>query len=376
MTQPITEPPAPDGGWASETVCVDGAIVVPPAESGMVQACGVLDADGKHVPASVTWRGGRAMMAAPARPEPAAVLKGRHLFAGQLWAHFGHFIAESLSRLWALDALEEPVESIIFIPKRPGRTMSLKPFQREFLDLLGIDIPVQILTEPTQVEQLVVPGQGFGLGAICRGTPAFRRFFARRFAKGVAPEGGRRLYISRSALGGREGGALMETVLEDNLKHDGYEIMHPQRLSLAEQVARYRAAHQVVGLDGSAFHMFGFATSQPKDVAILLRRDSTVHQNLARQILGFTGREPTVIDALRANWLPEDRDRPDRNSFGQLDFEVLAGVLQASGFIESAGAWKIPRFRDIRRAADALSQRTGLAYVQHKRAPSKSAAAA
>ena len=45
-------------------------------------------------------------------------LAGAHLFAGHFRGHFGHFLVESTARLWALDHIREPLDSILYLPYR------------------------------------------------------------------------------------------------------------------------------------------------------------------------------------------------------------------------------------------------------------------
>jgi hypothetical protein len=339
----------------------------------MVQSAGVLDADGRPCPGAVTWRGERAMMTPPDHPgDKVARLPGRHLYAGQLWAHFGHFLCESLSRLWALDHLEAPLDGIVFLPKRPGRVEALSGWQHEMFSLLGIDLPIRVLDRPTEVEDLVVPGQGFGIGPMFAGTPEFRSFIQDRFARNVTADGTERLYLSRSALGGAEGGILGERRIEENLQRAGYTVFHPQQHSIATQVAAYRAARSVVGPDGSAFHMLAFADPTPRDVAVILRRSSGVPEGIATHIQGFTGRAPHLIDALVADWVPEGTGRANRNAFGQVDFARLQATLTAAGFVEEGEPWTAPRFREIRaEAAGRADAKRGITLTRRLRPGAK-----
>ena len=361
-------PPSPDGGWSTAIEVVEGAFVMPPEESDLVQECGVLRSNGSFVDISATWRGRRALMIAPQPPEEQPeLLEGRHLFAGQIWSHFGHFMVESLARFWALDHLKEPPESIIFIPKRPGRGQDLKVYQRNFIKLLGVDVPVQVLEHPTQVEELIVPGQGFGLGAIATGTPEYRDYFRQNFATDIAPEGPERLYLSRSALGGMEGSALHEAAIETSLGRDGYVTVHPQEMTIADQVAHYRAAKQVIGLDGSAFHLFGFVGQKSQKAGIILRRNSKVFQSIRTQLRAFAGIDPVVFDAIAADWVPEHKNRPGRYSFGEIDFPVLAKMIHDVGLGPKADQWDIPRFRDMKSAMRAFSDDKGIAFNRIKK---------
>ncbi len=367
MAAKAGEVPLPDGGWSCGMTVVENGIVFPPEQSAMVQPCGVVDASGDYVWHGATWRKARPMMVPPTAPVVAtAKLTGRHLFAGQNWAHFGHFMAEGMSRLWALDHLKEQPESIIFVPKRPGQSQDLKSYQQEFFDLLGIDIPIRVIEEPTQVEELIVPGQGFGIGLIAEGTPHFRDFFANRFALDVKPDGPEGLYLSRTALGGLEGTVLAEQALEDNLAKNGIETFHPQQFSIAEQVARYRASTRVVSLDGSALHLFGFVGKPHQKVAMILRRSSNVFAPIRRQIRAFCRIEPVVIEVVAANWIPEHKIKPGRYSFGELDYEALAKMLHMTGFGPAPAEWDIPRFREMKQEMKRISRKKKITYNRFK----------
>ncbi len=221
----------------------------------------------------------------------------------------------------------------------------VKGYQRRLIELFGIDLPMRVVLKPTEVETLVVPGQGFGLGMVARGTPEFRDFVHRRLAPQISADGPEKLYVSRSALVGTEGGVLLERAVEDNLAADGYEIYHPEQHPLEVQVARYRAARLLVGLDGSAFHLYGFVARPHQRAALIMRRNTLIYRNIERQLIGFTGRVPTVINAIAADWLPETVSRAGRASFGELDLARVARVWPrpASSPIPRAGPCRPPR---------------------------------
>ncbi|WP_095587834.1 glycosyltransferase family 61 protein [Actibacterium ureilyticum] len=332
--------PEPDGGWSTEIVTLKNATVVPPLKSDMVQPAGILREDGKYALRGALWRGGKPITVQPDPPKgPLPELKGRWLWGGVLWAHFGHFLAESTSRLWALDRAA-PLDGILFMPKRPRLGDQVHEFQRTFIALMDSDLPIRVLAEPHRVEQIVLPGQGFGLGAISAGTEPFRAAFHDRFGADVAPDGPKRLYISRSALSGKRGGMMGEEKFETYLTDHGYQVFHPQKHDMRTQIARYKAAEQVIAGDGSALHMFAMVGRPEQQVAMVLRRSSNVVGNLITHITSFTGRAPLVIKALRCEWLPPDKKRASRMSFGELDLPLLQQALRQNGFIGDGPVWE------------------------------------
>ncbi len=334
------EQPEPAGGWSETIETLPGAVVVPPTDSAFVQAAGVLRADGSYCPTGALWRKFRPLTTKPPLPEKTEKLPGRWLWGGVLWVHFGHFLVESTSRLWALDALETPVDGVLFIPKRPKAGDMQRGFQRAFVDQLAPGLPIRVATEPTEVEELVVPGQGFGLGRITFGTPAFRAAIHNRFGKEIEPNGPDRLYVSRSALGLGKGGLLGEEKMEALLAEQGYETYHPQQHSIEDQLARYKAAKQIVAADGSAIHLFAMVGRQDQKLAIVLRRKSTANNLLAANVSGFCGADPLMIDALRTEWVKAaGKKKSNRLSFGELDHPLIAKKLAEGGFLEAGTEW-------------------------------------
>lgn len=342
-----TAEPKSTGGWSGTIRTVDQALVVPATVPDMVQPAGVFDADGAYIREAVLWRG-RALMVPPDRPAAQDSLGGRWLWGGVLLNHFGHFLTESTGRLWGLDAVTGPLDGIVFLSKRGEADetgeVALQPYHRDFFALLGMALPIRVITKPTTVEQLVVPGQGFGIGELSAGTEAFRRYFARHFARDVTAKGEKRLYVSRSALGPLRGGVLDETRLEQFLATQGYDIFHPQNHSMQDQIARYKAADQILGLDGSAFHLVAILANPDQKVAMIRRRDSSVSDAILRHISAFSGRDPVVIDALHREWIRSDRQKPDRFSVGELDFLAVSEHLARHGFIDAAS--RMPRLTD------------------------------
>lgn len=365
--------PLSTGGWSEEIVTLERATVVPPVESGFVQAAGVLDARGVYCPRAAMWRKFRPLTTAPDRPETVTdTLSGRWIWGGVLWSHFGHFLAESTARLWALDAVDGPVDGLLFVPKRPRNEDRLKGFHKPFFDLMGVDVPIRVVTAPTEVEDLIVPGQGFGLGEISAGTQKVRAQYASRFAADVAPEGPEKLYVSRSALGLSRGSILGEPYLEDRLRQEGYEVFHPQEHPLEVQVARYRAARQVVATDGSALHLLAMAMPEDQRVAIVARRRSSAVDLLARHVDGFTGTTPLVITALHRSWFPEGRRKVKRLALGELSLPDVGRRLAEAGFVSDGSDWRPLQEAEVRAALQA----SGMGWYTNrgKRVPAAKAA--
>ena len=112
-------------------------------------------------------------------------------------------------------------------------------------------------------------------------------------------------------------------------------IFHPQKAPIEEQIARYKAARQVVALDGSALHLMAMVAGPDQEIAVIKRRDSGASDSILAHLTAFAGRAPHVIDVIKQDWVRSDRKRADRTSVGELDFAGLSKALVEIGFLPS-----------------------------------------
>ena len=312
---------------------------------------GVLDADGNMVDQSISWTSSTERVnRAPAKPENAKRLPGRYIFGGILYGHFGHFIVESLARIWALDAEGVEADGLLFTPKAIGFPDKAVRKLQALADILGVRLPIVVAQEPLQVDELHVPVQGFGMNDLIEGSQAFRSFINAHAGVSIEPEGGEKLYISRSELPRDRGSILGEYRLEEYLRAEGYEIFHPQKATPAQQIARYKAARLIVAEDCSPVHLLGYVGNAEQNVAIILRRSMAIGAYLSRQLRAFKGMQATEIQSLVDDWIPMPGHRPSRSSWGEVDFGKLHAALLASGHIKGTTPW--PSLTEAERAAE------------------------
>jgi capsular polysaccharide biosynthesis protein len=313
---------------AAQVETLHGATVVPMAED-RDQACGVLRADGTFCDISATRLSAGRMTGIPKAPDATAPLPGRHLFAGVGRHHFGHFLVETITRLWALDHEAAPCDGLVVVPKH-GIDFDAVMRRRfgEFVDLLSGGLPVHIAESPLKVETLYVPTQGFGHMNWLTATPRFRQHIRQRLTSRITPDGPEKLYISRTALKDATQAMDKEDMVETMMAKAGYTIFHPQDHSLAGQCARYMAAKQIVGPDGSAFHLAPFVLQKGTRVGLIQRRHrQDVFDALAAQIRAFCTAELVTLNPLLPPVQGRDPDNP------QVFVRQLKRGLRNAGFL-------------------------------------------
>lgn len=332
-----TTPPDPSGGWSASVRVVSGAVVVPHEMAGHDLYCGVFTGEGRYVPRAATWQRDELITLAPDFvSDPVDALEGEWLWGGVLYGHFGHFLVETASRLWAVPRLREHLRGVVFVEKYSSERSGLPAYKAEYFQLLVGDLPMCILRVPTRVETLHVPGQGFGLGRISKGTRVFRRFVAEHFASDVEPEGPENLFITRSQLALDREGFVGEAIFDDRMERAGYEVFCPEKHDLRTQVSRYRAARRIVGMDGSAFHLFGLVAKADQNVGVILRRQKGRSRAMRWQIESFAGRSPHVIDTLKKN---RDWVMGKKAMIQDFDMERAGAQMKAAGLIPPDADW-------------------------------------
>ena len=342
------------------------AIVVPERDHDQKLASGVLRADRSWCDLSQAWIRARKATPAPtlAKGEALQHLPGRYLFGGHFRGHFGHFMVESTARLWALDHVQGPIDGILYLPYRGqvGATQQAMQSHAAFFKALGVDLPLKTFAAPQQVDELILPELGFGWDDRFAGSPAYRRFMISRLSAAAAPDGGDKLYISRSRLPAARGGVLGEAAIEANLARLGYDIFHPERHPVEVQIARYRAARSVIALDGSALHLAAFVLPREARVTMILRRSRANATDYIRQYKSFLGITPAVVDVIRHDWVAGAADRADFRSIGELDLPRLFATLKAMGLAPQNFRPDLPDVDELRVLLQSFQDRRGAPF--------------
>lgn len=312
------------------------AIVVPPDTPKFKQRTGVLTHEGEVVHEAETQRSGTTLTLPPEIPtSKLSNIGGRWLWAGSLYDHFGHFLVESQSRVWASKFLNQRFDGVLFVPKRPRRGPDLLRYQEAVFRAWGLEPNfVRLALQPVRVESLTVVKQSIALGNLIVGTEQMRATARASFGKDISPEGPENLYVSRSKFSGDGGAVVLEVKIEELLANEGYEIFHPQEHEIETQIARYKAAKNVIFCDGSAAHLFAYVGRKAQNVAILLRR-SFWSEGLIKHVGAFSGRDPVVLPAPTKEWLPHDPKRFHGASFVLHNLEAIGAELKAHGFIKN-----------------------------------------
>jgi hypothetical protein len=277
---------------------------------------GVLDAQDEPVAASLLYRKRRGIekqiILAGQPPAQRECVAGPAIYAGPLFSHFGHFLLESLARVWyAASRPDTPlVWSIDGIEQEP----QYRSWQAEVLALLGVRNPTLFITKATVFDNVFVPEPGYQIQNDFH--PQHRDFLA---VVAHRPEPGRFTWLSRAKLpqkGNRSSG-----LLDERLAAAGWQVVYPETMSISTQMAQLAASERVAGEHGSALHMLLFLKnvdrlkvdifdrspdfrslkSQNKNyqtIAVAKKIDQTVHRCSFERVISRRG---AVVDKISEN---------------------------------------------------------------------------
>lgn len=221
-----------------------------------------------------------------------------------------------------------------------GRTLS--PFQRQSLERIGFDLrrwhnPGD--GEVVACTQLWATGRASGRRTVM-GMPDWwqpeadietvgwlREVFLPHPA-GARPHPHRRLYVSRGEAGVRR--LLNEEDILAMLESAGYEVVHPERLSVGEQASLFAEASHVVGVHGAGLTNMVFMAPGTRVFEIVAPyRRPAFYEHLARLLgVGHRHLEAEVVEVKR-------RPPFDDPRFGNIRVETRA-LRQALGFFDPA----------------------------------------
>lgn len=177
------------------------------------------------------------------RKGQAEYLTGTYCYGGILYPHYGHFLLESLSRLYAY---QQGQGLLTWSSVQTG----LKKYQDEILSLL---LPgprnIKIISNVAFCECLIVHKRGYVI------TDSFSQEHCHFLA-----EAGKKIYRRDSSVGrvwlSRRGYRSIEgeMLLEERLAKGGWKIVEVQKMSISEQLNIFMNATAVAGVKGSCFH--------------------------------------------------------------------------------------------------------------------------
>lgn len=178
-------------------------------------------------------------------------LKGSTFFMGIWMGHYGHFITETLSRLWLYKDIKH-YDNLIIFPFIFNHTPPIKDYQAYLLHLL--DIPsnkIHTLRKPMRFEKITVPEQGWTINHSVNKNikPLYEHI---RDKHHFVTQTYEKIFLSRNDTAYQRINNV--TDIEAIFKKRGFTILYPDKLSIQEQLSIYANCKIMAGFSGSALH--------------------------------------------------------------------------------------------------------------------------
>lgn len=310
---------------------VEGGMVLP----GKGRAGGVLDAAGEFVKESAyacrdtcLWGGNYNFLKEEVERREETVI-----FAGQLQRHWGNFLFDCLARMWY--PLREKTYRIVYcsmdLPEEDLKD-GCKNYS-QILALLGIEAErVEEIKKPTAFDRVLIPELAVFPGEFY--SEELKEIYD-TIVKNVEEQYDYpfydRLYLTRTRMNVKK--ELGENRIEKAFADNGYKVIAPEALPVAEQVWLFGHCRVLASIEGTTSHNIVFA--KPGTEHILLRKQSYIN---TRQILFDKMRdiEPVYVDVFYEPY----RGFPLSHDSGPFWIGVtkeMAGWAEETGMIRGRG---------------------------------------
>ena len=187
--------------------------------------------------------------------------------------HYGHLLVEALPKLWGWDAAKEVLPELKLLRRPPSRNLEWDPTD-ELLAAFGIaEADVVSVAGPVRVQTLVGATPMLHATNPYYAHPDVTQVWS-RVRRGLlrghpASPGSRRIFVTRHR--GKRLCRNVEAVDQLFVDH-GFEVVFPERLSLAEQAALFDGADVVAGFGGTGLFNLIYASGAP--TVIVLNHDA------------------------------------------------------------------------------------------------------
>jgi capsular polysaccharide biosynthesis protein len=217
------------------------------------------------------------------------------LYIGFARDHYGHFLLDSMSRMWA--ALDTQLPCVF---------LGAGKVSGDYFDEIMKSMRFSVLSpqRPTLYRKIWVPTPSLTVDRIAGNADAAHLTVTERLNPRPSGHWDQPVFLSRLGFQSRarsfDTNRSQEARLEEQLEAAGYRVVHPEDLPFAEQVALFNECPKIVGLLGSAFHtgFFSRKTWAGKLGLLTFEKNKTRRYKLIDSIKGYSAEyiKCTVVD--------------------------------------------------------------------------------
>lgn len=206
---------------------------------------------------------------------------GRVLYGGFLRSVWGHFITESIARMWALEEVDiEEFDCILFFA-------DIKPVELQgnfklLFELLGIDKKVIVANGAVGVEELVVPELSYEHDVYYSLLQAdiYKKIISAALKLPGEVDGNigcKKIFLCRSGVPGATRDAVNLLALERYFEANGFSLIRPEATSLVDLIHMMDQADEIATISGSLAHNYVFVNNPGDKKLIIIERHAWVN---------------------------------------------------------------------------------------------------
>jgi hypothetical protein len=189
------------------------------------------------------------------------------IFLGAFHPHFGHFILESISRLWIFLESSYSDFEYVYISEKDISIDYLKLIQ-----LFGIDISkLRRITEPTTFSRIIIPEMSLCLHSHYHLN--YKKIINKITEKIPSIPSNKIYYLSRRNI--KNSRVFGEITIEYILKKLNVEFIYPESLSIIDLIHKLKSCKKIIAISGTNSHNSIFM--QEKSNLICLNRSQHYH---------------------------------------------------------------------------------------------------
>lgn len=191
------------------------------------------------------------------------------IYCGFMRNQWGHFIVNSMSRIWFIYAHPEvKYDKIIFALPPNQNNLELKGNYKEFFRILGLLDKIEFISSPVAFRTVIVPELSWSLQH--HFSEEFNLVFDElvrivsensSYDKGHFPQ---KVFFTRSKLNTSFLCELGIEILDDFFRRNGFEIIAPETLNLTQTILLMQNAEVVASASGSTAHNILFGKKKQK----------------------------------------------------------------------------------------------------------------
>lgn len=225
---------------------------------------GVVDQNGAYVSLSAN-----ADRLQQSYPIDAPVYKDEKVvYCGYLFRHWGHFLVETVTRLWYVLEKDPSIDKyVFFLEADENRTVSGN--HRKFLELLNIWDKAEFISVPTTYREVIVPEMSFACMKYY--SPKYVEIFD-TIAGNVVPDPQwqplDKIYFTRTNFAKKTGLEFGLDSMDHFFEKNGFTVLSPENIPLDQMIYYIRNASVVGSVSGTLPHNMLFGADGQKLIVI------------------------------------------------------------------------------------------------------------